>query len=787
MKQVCILLIFILITSVGFSQSIEKYSRVKVFATEQGFQQLAELGIPIDHGHKKSGMWIISAFSESQIQLMETNGFQLEILIPDLKKHYLERNEATQELKSYTLSCDQEVDIETPANFSLGTMGGFYKYNEMLSHLDNMATLYPALISSKSPISTFKTYENRDIYWVRISNNPTVDEMEPGVLYTAIHHAREPGSMIQMIYYMYYLLENYSTNAEIQYLVDNLQMYFIPCINPDGYIYNETTDPSGGGYWRKNRRDNGDGTFGVDLNRNYSYAWGGTGSSGMTSSDTYRGTAAFSEPETQAVKWFVENYDVKYALNYHTYSNLLLHPFGYAVGVPTVEHDYFTNISSLMVSQNNYTNQISSGLYAAAGDSDDWMYGDTSTKPKIYAFTPEVGGNDDGFWPFSSNIEGLCNENAFMNIMTARLVLDYAFLEDKTPTIIESSGYINYDITRLGLADPANFTVSVTPIIGISSVGASNTHTGLVINDLVEDSISFTLSSGLVDGDEIRYVLSVDNGTYTYHDSITKVFGATNIALAEDGSNLDNWSTPGSSTWGTTTTTYVSASSSFADSPSGNYSNNRTNVMQFVDNIDLTDALGASISFWAKWDIEQSYDYAQILGNSGGVWTPLCGKYTKPGGEYQPSGQPLYEGVQSTWVKEEINLEDFLGDNLRIAFQMVSDGGVVGDGIYIDDVEIKIIGEVDGVLENPSTPIVLQNIPNPAVEYTYINYNFPSVPVNPELRVFNSLGQLVKTVAIPVESKNWKLDVTGFHGGVYFYQIMDKNMSSGLKKMIVVK
>ena len=96
-------------------------------------------------------------------------------------------------------------------------------------------------------------------------------------------------------------------------------MFFVPCLNPDGYIYNEEEDPNGGGMWRKNRRDHpNSNNFGVDLNRNYSYGWGTTGISFTTNSDVYGGTGAFSEPETQALRWLVENYDFETACNAHS-------------------------------------------------------------------------------------------------------------------------------------------------------------------------------------------------------------------------------------------------------------------------------------------------------------------------------------------------------------------------------------------------------------------------------------------------------------------------------------
>ena len=112
-------------------------------------------------------------------------------------------------------------------------MGGFYTLSEVIGELDNMKIQYPILISTK--ISIGNSVENRPIYTVKISDNPEFDENEPEILYTALHHAREPQSMMQMIYFMYYLLENYNTDPSVQYLVNNRELYFIPVVNPDGY------------------------------------------------------------------------------------------------------------------------------------------------------------------------------------------------------------------------------------------------------------------------------------------------------------------------------------------------------------------------------------------------------------------------------------------------------------------------------------------------------------------------------------------------------------------------
>ncbi|MFM8244108.1 MAG: M14 family metallopeptidase, partial [Crocinitomicaceae bacterium] len=407
--------LFLLIFSVSTTVFSQNYSRVKVFGTQEELSKLGNLGVAMDHGIRKEGLFFISDFSKDEIAIMQTYGYEYEILIADVEKHYVDiLNNPSKESENVlkNVNCtgtggggSSTFSPATPTNFNLGTMGGYLKYNEMLAELDAMVAQYPNLITAKAPISTFLTVGNRPIYHVRISDNPNTNEAgEPKVLYTAIHHAREPMSLMETIFYMWYLLENYGTNDEVTYLVNNTQMYFVPCINPDGYVYNETTNPNGGGMWRKNRRNNGNGTYGVDLNRNYSYGWGTTGTSSTPSNDTYCGPSAFSEPETQAMRWLVQNNDFEMAFNAHTYAEDILFPIGTTTAEFAPHHDYFQDYTNHMSELNGYFAQKSSGLYPASGDSDDYMYKvdiGVGMKDTIMAHTPEVG---TAFWQPSSQI-----------------------------------------------------------------------------------------------------------------------------------------------------------------------------------------------------------------------------------------------------------------------------------------------------------------------------------------------------------------------------------------------
>ncbi len=128
-------------------------------------------------------------------------------------------------------------------------MGGFYTFDEVVAQLDTMHSLYPNLITKKDSIGS--SIEGRTIWAVKISDNPDINEDEPQVFYNSLTHAREPEGMETVIYFMYYLLENYGKDPEVTYLVNNRELYFIPVVNPDGYVYNEQISPEGGGLMEK--------------------------------------------------------------------------------------------------------------------------------------------------------------------------------------------------------------------------------------------------------------------------------------------------------------------------------------------------------------------------------------------------------------------------------------------------------------------------------------------------------------------------------------------------------
>lgn len=676
--------------------SAAQEARLKIYLDPITDQILNEIGIERDHGIRKAGHFIIHDFTAEEREALDNEGITYEIIIDQLSTYYQERS-LIESARINRNSCFESNNdsLATPSGFNLGSMGGFYTYEEFTAHLDTMAAIYPNLITIKAPIDTFESIEGRPIFWVKISDNPNVNETEPEILYTAVHHAREPESLTQLIFYMYYLLENYGSNAEVTNLVNETEMYFIPMINPDGYIRNQTTNPNGGGLWRKNRRDNGNGTMGVDLNRNYGHEWGydNSGSSPNSNSETFRGTAAFSEPETQAVKWFCENHTFDFALNYHSFGNYVIYPWGYIPSPLTPDSNAFLAFAEALTATNNYvagTGYQTVG-YATNGDSDDWMYGEQTSKNKIFSMTPEVGNSGDGFWPAQSRIIPIAKDNVKPNLLLAHFAGNYITATDKSPlNISNTSGNIEVDVTRMGLLFNQTHEVKLVPISSnISSSTSSQIIASIALGETQTIQLPFTLNANIQNGDEVAFELQTVMGNYTHRQLITKTYGTLTSPIAST-ELISEFNTFG---WNTTTEDFTSAPVSFTDSPNALYENNAFSEIEYRRTLDLRNATQATLSFDAKWDIEAGWDYCEILISPATEenYLPACGLFTKEGNEYQDEGQPIWDGTQNLWIREYIDLNDYLGQRVKAKFRLVSDGFVTYDGFYFDNLEINLM------------------------------------------------------------------------------------------------
>ncbi|MFQ5675965.1 MAG: M14 family metallopeptidase [bacterium] len=278
---------------------------------------------------------------------------------------------------AYSTSC-------TPPPTEPPDAGLYHTYEEVQTELQDLQTAFPQIAKV---FNIGQSVEGRTIWAIKISDNVAQQEDETEILFLGGYHAREWIAVDVPFLLAKHLVESYSSDASIQNLVDNGQIWIVPMVNPDGHQYAVTNNR----LWRKNRRNNGDGSFGVDLNRNHSYEWGGPGSSGNTFSETYRGTAPDSEPETRAVRDLANQHDFKAMISYHNYSQLVLYPWGHT-NDPAPDDALMDQLATTMADKilqihgERYVPEQSSDLYLASGDATDWLYGET----RVPSFTIEL-------------------------------------------------------------------------------------------------------------------------------------------------------------------------------------------------------------------------------------------------------------------------------------------------------------------------------------------------------------------------------------------------------------
>jgi carboxypeptidase T len=288
--------------------------------------------------------------------------------------------------------------------------GAYHSNSETQTLLRNLESRYPSL----ARVSTIGySIEGRELNVIKISDNVDLDETEPNIFIVGCHHAREWISVEVPLLFAEYVLEHYPGDPEVERAVNGAQIYIMPVQNPDGLEFSIHTYRM----WRKNRRYNGNLSWGVDNNRNYGYMWGynDTGSSPDPNSEVYRGTAPFSEPETEALRQFFLAHPPAGTLSYHNYSQLIVYPWGYTYE-PAPDAEEMNRIAEEMsqrifrVNGRIYTYGSAEALYLTNGDTVDWVYGTFATP----AFTIELPPEEmiyGGFFTPEELIDSTFSEN----------------------------------------------------------------------------------------------------------------------------------------------------------------------------------------------------------------------------------------------------------------------------------------------------------------------------------------------------------------------------------------
>lgn len=732
---------------VATSQSYAKYSkiRIKTPAGQAERRTLIDL-MDVDHFSAEDG-YIVAEVSAYSLELLRSRNYRFEILVDDVTRSFVEESQRffrdaaagippTDHQRGALETSGQTIHtiIPTPSLFSTnglppGAMGGFYTFSEMNAKMDQLASAYPQLVQKTS---IGKSIENRDIWMLKISANVNADEDEPEVLYLGLQHAREAITGTSLIFFAQYLVQNYGSIQAVTELLDNRELFLVPCVNPDGYVYNQLQAPNGGGMQRKNRRNVGvddPGTNrqkGIDLNRNYGVDWadcsGASSSCGSanTSAQTYWGTSAFSEPETQAIR------DLCYARNFvaafdqHCSGPYYSLPFGRRSyhSMNPADANFYTFIPALMGKHNGHRagdSQATVDYEVAGGAKDWWLLGDIETVPgepnrkgKIYGMTGEAGGG--GFWAPSDQIIELCKNLCFQNMQLAFAAGSYVDVQDQGDISLSSSNLtpgLEFSVQRVGLGNEP-VTVRLVPLQNIVSVGAP-----VVINSMpgyyetYQGSIGIVLSPSLGNGQVVRFIWEVSTGGITIRDTVSKLFNPIELITdnMENGAISAQWISDGN--WDYTSNRAKSGARSMTESPSGNYSSGSTRRIAYGQSIDLGDATIAYLSFWVRHRSENFRDKLRIqvssnsTNGSNGSWTSLVGRNTVQesnttnGGTL--GGVPALTGIRENWTRELIQIPAafYNSPNVWLRFEFTSNNSSSGDfenhiddGFYIDDVKL---------------------------------------------------------------------------------------------------
>ncbi len=502
---------------------------------------------------------------------------------------------------------DYEIIIDDIIKHDNSVRGAYHTLAQMESMLNTIASTYPSITDLYS-IGT--TFEGRDIWCLEISDNPGIDEGEPGVFFMGLHHAREWPSVEICLNICDQLTSEYGSNTQITNLVNNRRIWVVTCVNPDGYYYCHDL----GNDWRKNRNPY-PGGIGVDLNRNYGGssngdadgAWGSVGQGSIThypNDELYCGPAPFSELETQAIRdIFIQN-DIDATISWHTHGELVLWPWGYT-HTTTQDNTYLIQLGEDIaqeisgMSGGYYDPQQSADLYPTTGDTTDWAYGYAhyvQAQP-TFAYTIE---SCTSFHPSASYLDQIVAEN-----FDGALVL----LEE---------------------ADDIKSNVVPRVVTTIDEMGIDGDGDYSVSWDLIND-----------DADPSKFQLDELSGP------------SLSIDDAESGSGF--WNIDGFSL----STTRSHSSSHSYKSGSGN-----SQVYSMVTKDPIFITPGMNLEFWTWYNIENNYDYAMVEVSTNGRSYDLLDGFTGTSSNWVEKQYSLedYEGssiyIRFRYITDAYTLEE---------------------------------------------------------------------------------------------------------------------------------
>ena len=347
----------------------------------------------------------------------------LDIIINEKQLTYLQNNQYNFEI----LSTEEQ---------RLRDIAGYRNYQDLASELAQIANDYPNItqLTSLGNSTCYDYYLGGDndysdfqfeVWCLKLSDNPQVNEDEPNIFFAAEIHAREPISLEVDMHILNYLVSNYGVIDSVTAWIDSTQIWFIPLMNPDGH---KLVTEGWHTYHRKNMRDNNANGIpdhstadGVDLNRNFGYVWGDNGASNDPNSNIYHGPNEWSEQEAVFARDLLYAHKFFAGITYHSYGQYVLYPLGHISGACSYDHEIMDELAVNMaitiprISGGGYYTpmQAVDFGYTCQGTMGDWGY----AEQRIFAFTIELAAT---FIPPESQVDQICEDN----LQAALIMLD---------------------------------------------------------------------------------------------------------------------------------------------------------------------------------------------------------------------------------------------------------------------------------------------------------------------------------------------------------------------------
>jgi hypothetical protein len=394
----------------------------------------------------------------------------LDIIINEKQLAYLQHNRYDYEI----LSTEEE---------RLRDIAGYRNYLDLTTELNEIATDYPNItqLTSLGNSTCYDYYLGGDndysdfqfeVWCLKLSDNPEVNEDEPNIFYAAEIHAREPISLEVDMYILNYLVSNYGVTDSVTAWIDSTQIWFIPLMNPDGH---KLVTEGWHTMHRKNMRDNNANGIpdystadGVDLNRNFGYVWGLNGSSNNPNSNIYHGPYEWSEQEAVFARDLIYTYKFFAGITYHSYGQYVLYPLGHLPGVCSYDHEIMDELAVDMaatiprISGGGYYTpmQAVDFGYTCQGTMGDWGY----AEQRIFSFTIELATT---FIPPESQVDQICQDN----LQAALIMLDRVNHSTVTGLITDENDEPIIAEIYVTEIDSASGMTSVEPVRSDSNFG----------------------------------------------------------------------------------------------------------------------------------------------------------------------------------------------------------------------------------------------------------------------------------------------------------------------------